>query len=143
MSQVALEFGLSLVPAANKVNEQVQVFLPIFTFSFLKTSELTAARDAGLSLPPITKDIKKSGTHWHPAGPSANLVCSERDSPMFLGQTSSISCGQEPSIIGHTLVKPDAQDIAMLCMGQLQSQSHCPLPSGQSHLQEHCIPSPV
>merc|ERR1712013_945288 len=29
----------------------------------------------------------------------------------------------------------------MLCIGQLQSQSHRLLPSGQSHLQEHCISS--
>merc|ERR1719500_2766623 len=28
-------------------------------------------------------------------------------------------------------------------MGQLQSQSHSPLPSGHWHLQEHCIPSPA
>merc|ERR1719369_1784223 len=29
----------------------------------------------------------------------------------------------------------------MLCIGQLQSQSHWALPSGHSHLQEHCISS--
>ena len=45
--------------------------------------------------------------------------------------------------MGQTLVKPRAQVIEGLCIGQLQLQSHCPLPSGQSHLQEHCIPSPV
>jgi len=36
-------------------------------------------------------------------------------------------------------VNPDAHFMAVLCMGQLQSQSQSPLPSGQSHLQEHCI----
>merc|ERR1711892_463821 len=44
--------------------------------------------------------------------------------------------------MGHTLEKPGAQFTALLVMGQLQSQSHSPLPSGQSHLQEHCMPSP-
>merc|ERR1711892_960479 len=44
--------------------------------------------------------------------------------------------------MGHTLQKPGAQFTALLVMGQLQSQSHSPLPSGQSHLQEHCMPSP-
>ena len=45
--------------------------------------------------------------------------------------------------MGQTLVNPGAQVLAVLCIGQLQLQSHWPLPSGQSHLQEHCIPSPV
>jgi len=46
--------------------------------------------------------------------------------------------------MGHTLVNPAAQFItALLVIGQLQSHSHCALPSGQSHLQEHCIPSPI
>merc|ERR1711892_253575 len=44
--------------------------------------------------------------------------------------------------MGHTLEKPGAQFTALLVMGQLQSQSHSPPPSGQSHLQEHCMPSP-
>jgi len=43
--------------------------------------------------------------------------------------------------MGQTLVNPGAHLMAMLCIGQLQSQSHWALPSGHSHLQEHCIPS--
>merc|ERR1712013_75009 len=43
--------------------------------------------------------------------------------------------------MGQTLVNPGAHLMAMLCIGQLQSQSHWLLPSGQSHLQEHCISS--
>ena len=39
-----------------------------------------------------------------------------------------------PPIMGQTLEKPGAQVNAL--------QSHSPLPSGQLHLQEHCIPSP-
>jgi len=55
-----------------------------------------------------------------------------------------VSAGQPSSIIGHTLVNPAAQLItALLVIGQLQSHSHCSLPSGQSHLQEHGIPSPI
>merc|ERR1719318_1291476 len=45
--------------------------------------------------------------------------------------------------MGHTLVNPAAQGTDVLVMGQLQSQSHSPLPSGHWHLQEHCIPSPA
>jgi len=44
--------------------------------------------------------------------------------------------------MGQTWVNPTAQVMFWLCMGQLQLQSHLPLPSGQSHLQEHSIPSP-
>jgi len=43
--------------------------------------------------------------------------------------------------MGQTLVNPGAHLMAMLCIGQLQSQSHWALPSGHSHLQEHCISS--
>merc|ERR1719483_2074833 len=53
-----------------------------------------------------------------------------------------MSCGHASPIMGHTLQNPGAQFTALLVMGQLQSQSHSPLPSGQSHLQEHCMPSP-
>ena len=45
--------------------------------------------------------------------------------------------------MGQTLVKPLAQFMAELCMGQLQSHSHSPPPSGQLHLHLHCIPSPI
>merc|ERR1711892_1334324 len=55
----------------------------------------------------------------------------------------SISSGQVSPIMGQTLVKPLAQFMAELCMGQLQSHSHSPPPSGQLHLHEHCIPSPI
>ena len=55
----------------------------------------------------------------------------------------SISSGQVSPIMGQTLLKPLAQFMDKLCMGQLQSQSHSPPPSGQVHLHEHCIPSPV
>ena len=45
--------------------------------------------------------------------------------------------------MGHTLEKPTAHVRYVGCSGQLQLQSQSPLPSGQSHLQEHCIPSSV
>merc|ERR1719350_57521 len=54
-----------------------------------------------------------------------------------------MSCGHMLSFMGHTLVNPAAQVTDVLVMGQLQSQSHSPLPSGHWHLQEHCIPSPA
>merc|ERR1719427_1242931 len=58
---------LHLAPFASRLKEQVQVFFPSFPFSFLKSSILSVAA----SLPaaggiPETKDIRKSGTHWHP-----------------------------------------------------------------------------
>jgi len=45
--------------------------------------------------------------------------------------------------MGQTLVNPLAQLTDVLIIGQLQSQSHCSAPSGQLHLQEHGIPSPI
>merc|ERR1711910_168618 len=45
--------------------------------------------------------------------------------------------------MGQTLVNPGAQVTDVLIIGQLQSQSHCSAPSGQSHLQEQGIPSPI
>ena len=44
--------------------------------------------------------------------------------------------------MGQTWVNPTAHVKFWLCIGQLQLQSHLPLPLGQSHLQEHSIPSP-
>ena len=38
LSQVALDLGLNLVPAAINVKVHLQVFLPTFTCSFLNTS---------------------------------------------------------------------------------------------------------
>merc|ERR1712106_375447 len=60
----------------------------------------------------------------------------------LFGHMGSMSCGHASPIMGHTLQKPGAQFTALLVIGQLQSQSHSPPPSGQSHLQEHCMPSP-
>ena len=54
-----------------------------------------------------------------------------------------MSMGHMSPVMGHTLVKPLAQFMAVLCMGQLQSHAHSPLPSGQSHLHEHFMPSPI
>jgi len=90
LSQVALDLGLNLFPAAIRVNVHVHFFLPSFTFSFLNTSG-PAARLVGLSTGPITKDSKKSGTHWHPAGPPAILFWTDLVPSIPFGQTFSIS----------------------------------------------------
>ena len=57
-------------------------------------------------------------------------------------QTSIMSFGHIPSIIGQTWVNPEAQLTGLVGFGQLQLQSHSPPLPGQLHLQEHCIPSP-
>merc|ERR1719318_367593 len=95
---------------------------------------------------------KKSGTHWHLPSPSwlilfmPFLVCSMPiviGTAMF-GQTAAIMSGHMVlSIMGHTLVNPLPQTRNLAVTGQLQAHSQLLPPSGQSHLQEHCIPSPM
>lgn len=60
----------------------------------------------------------------------------------MLGHTCSMYSGHWSPIMGQTLLKPGAQFTAWLFIGQLQSQSHSPVPCGQSHLQPHCMLSP-
>jgi len=59
-----------------------------------------------------------------------------------MGQTFSVFGGQPAFFIGQTWVNPSAHFIALLCIGQLQSQSHWDPPSGQSHRHEHFISPP-
>jgi len=142
LSHTALDLGLSLEPAAIRVREQVQVTFPILIFWFLKISG-PARLSSFTPLPSFfMSDMRKSGTHWHPEGPPSILLStSDSSSSIPFGQTFSVSGGQPSLFIGQTLVNPGAHLMAMLCIGQLQSQSHWLLPSGQSHLQEHCISS--
>ena len=113
-------------------------------FPALSTLTLPAAISPGHGMPG-TMASKKSGTHWHLPSPSwlilfwTALVCS-----MPMGQTATIMSGHMVScIMGHTLVNPLPQTMDFALTGQLQAHSQLLPPSGQSQLQEHCMPSPV
>lgn len=108
-------------------------------------ADLPAAISPGAGMPG-TMASKKSGTHWHLPSPSwlilfwTALVCSI----IPIGQTATIMSGHMVSyIMGHTLVNPLPQTMDFALTGQLQAHSQLLPPSGQSQLQEHCMPSPV
>ena len=111
----------------------------------LATLTLPATISPGPGMPG-TIASKKSGTHWHLPSPSwlilscTALVCSI----MPMGQTATIMSGHMVScIMGHTLVNPFPQTMDLALTGQLQAHSQLLPPSGQSQLQEHCMPSPM
>jgi len=126
----------------------LHLLFPNWIFAFtgaLVMPDLPAAISPGPGMPG-TMASKKSGTHWHLPSPSwlilfwTALVCSI----IPMGQTATIMSGHMVScIIGHTLVNPFPQTMDLALTGQLQAHSQLLPPSGQSQLQEHCMPSPM